>query len=253
MDNKSFVFYKSFLDSIRILPEEERLKAYDAIAGFAIYGEEPQDSGLFRAIFEMAKPQIEANQKRRADGSRGGRPKKDDDDLEDEEADETKGYENEKPVVSENKTSGYENKKPNVNVNDNVNANENTNVKESIRTPARETAKKHGKYEWVKLTDSQYSKLCADLGVEETERCIRYVDESAQSTGNKNKWRDWNLVIRRCSRDKWGVKATGARDRPQNKFINFKQRDNDLDALAAKLAVNSMKRNTTEADYAESS
>ena len=25
--------------------------------------------------------------------------------------------------------------------------------------------------------------------------------------GNKNKWRDWNLVIRKCSRERWGIRA----------------------------------------------
>ncbi len=67
----------------------------------------------------------------------------------------------------------------------------------------------HGEYGWVKLTDEQYDRLLDDLGAQELERCIRYVDESAQSTGNKNKWKDWNLVIRKCSRDGWG--KTGGR------------------------------------------
>lgn len=63
----------------------------------------------------------------------------------------------------------------------------------------------HGRYGWVKLSDGEYSCLLNELGESELERCIAYVDESAQSTGNKNKWRDWNLVIRRCHRDGWGL------------------------------------------------
>lgn len=73
----------------------------------------------------------------------------------------------------------------------------------------------HGEYGWVKLTDAQYVKLTEDLGAEETARCIAHVDQSAQSTGNKNHWRDWYLVVRRCSREGWGQKpkerATAAR------------------------------------------
>ena len=61
-----------------------------------------------------------------------------------------------------------------------------------------------GQYGWVKLTDDQYARLVTDLGQEEADRCITYVDECAQSTGNKNKWRDWNLTVRRCNRDGWG-------------------------------------------------
>lgn len=63
----------------------------------------------------------------------------------------------------------------------------------------------YGQYGWVKLSDEEYSRLLNDLGEAEVKRCIAYVDESAQSTGNKNKWRDWNLVIRRCHRDGWGL------------------------------------------------
>lgn len=67
--------------------------------------------------------------------------------------------------------------------------------------------KKYGDFGWVKLTDEEHNRLVNDLGKAEVERCIRYVDEAAQSTGNKNKWRDWNLTIRRCSRDGWGLQS----------------------------------------------
>lgn len=69
--------------------------------------------------------------------------------------------------------------------------------------PAR---KSYGKFGWVKLTDEEYNRLLNDLGEAEVKRCIAYVDESAQTTGNKNKWRDWNLVVRKCSREGWGRK-----------------------------------------------
>jgi hypothetical protein len=77
----------------------------------------------------------------------------------------------------------------------------------SAATPALEkklTRKKYGQYGWIKLSDEEYSRLLNDLGETELKRCIAYIDEAAQSNGNKNKWRDWNLVIRRCSRDRWG-------------------------------------------------
>lgn len=64
--------------------------------------------------------------------------------------------------------------------------------------------KSYGTYGWIKLTDEEYSRLLNELGPDELKRCIAYVDESAQATGNKNKWRDWNLVLRKCHRDGWG-------------------------------------------------
>jgi len=39
-------------------------------------------------------------------------------------------------------------------------------------------------------------------------RCVRvaYIDESAAMTVNKNKWKNWNLVLRKATREKWGMK-----------------------------------------------
>jgi hypothetical protein len=71
------------------------------------------------------------------------------------------------------------------------------------KPPAR---KSYGKFGWVKLTDEEYHRLSNDFGEAEVKRCIAYVDESAQTTGNKNKWRDSNLVVRKCHREGWGMK-----------------------------------------------
>lgn len=74
--------------------------------------------------------------------------------------------------------------------------------------------RKYGQYGWVKLTEEEYQNLLKDLGENEVKRCIYYIDESAQSSGNKNNWKDWNLVIRRCSRDGWG-KGKGVSSLPK--------------------------------------
>ena len=74
-------------------------------------------------------------------------------------------------------------------------------------SPAEEPQRhRHGANGWVLLTDEQYKKLLHDLGPAELERCITYVDESAQITKNKNGWKDWNLLIRKCHREQWGAK-----------------------------------------------
>lgn len=77
----------------------------------------------------------------------------------------------------------------------------------AVPAPAKHA---YGEYGWVKLTDKQYAKLLKEYGQTELDRCIRYVDESAQSNGNKNKWKDWNVVVQKCHREGWGLK----RDRP---------------------------------------
>lgn len=71
------------------------------------------------------------------------------------------------------------------------------------------TRHKYGEYGWVRLSDEEHDRLLNELGEAELTRCITYVDESAQSNGNKNKWKDWNLVIRKCARDRWGMSKGG--------------------------------------------
>jgi hypothetical protein len=77
-------------------------------------------------------------------------------------------------------------------------------ISESKRdAPARQ---KYGEYGWVRLSDEEHAHLLKDLKQAELDRCIKHVDESAQSTGNKNGWKDWNLTIRKCNRDGWGIR-----------------------------------------------
>ena len=127
--------------------------------------------------FEEYEARTEVN---RENGSKGGRPRKD------------KTGENQKNQMGFKKPTRTEKTRS-----------ENSECR--MQKTEVDTAHAYGEYKWVKLTDSQYAKLQQDLGQSELDRCIRYVDESAQQTGNKNKWRDWNLVIRRCHRDGWGL------------------------------------------------
>lgn len=104
----------------------------------------------------------------------------------------------------------------------------NPNPKESA--PARRA---HGQYQWVRLTDEEYSRLLADLGETELARCIAYVDEAAQSTGNKNKWKDWNLTLRKCHRDGWGLdrRANRSASAPRD-YSSLKDSFSSLDDIA---------------------
>jgi len=83
-------------------------------------------------------------------------------------------------------------------------------------------AKKHkrGEYGWVMLTDDEYERLTTEYGENAVGYYIAYVDESAQSTKNKNKWRDWNLVVRKAIRDKWGNYAS-ENSGPGNPFMDM--------------------------------
>lgn len=98
---------------------------------------------------------------------------------------------------------------------DNVEEAEEITFGNKKRVSSAATRHEYGAYRWVKLTDEEYNRLLADLGERELTRCIAYIDESAQSTGNKNRWKDWNLVIRKCHRENWGVSAKGAETKPR--------------------------------------
>lgn len=94
----SLIFYSSFAKAIKRLPDAEQLKALWAIIDYGLDDMEPEDDGgTYMSIFDMAKPQIDANIKRKADGAKGGRPAKH------INIEETNGYEDEKPVVNKKK------------------------------------------------------------------------------------------------------------------------------------------------------
>lgn len=80
--------------------------------------------------------------------------------------------------------------------------------------PTRDRQRSFDKFGWVKLSQQAHDALTAEMGQGELQRCIDYLDEAAQITGNKNKWRDFGLVIRKCSREQWGLDGRGRKDVP---------------------------------------
>ena len=60
----SVLFYRSFYDALKNIPPDERLKVYDAIMEYGMYDRDPDLDGVSLAIFLLAKPQIDANNKR---------------------------------------------------------------------------------------------------------------------------------------------------------------------------------------------
>ena len=113
---ESFVFYQSFYEALKELPDNVRLKLYDMISVYALTGEEVECSGIEKAVFSLIKPQIKANNQRYLNGcnaaefgARGGRPRKPQSDSENN-PEETPRKPQKKPKKTPNE---------NVNVNDN--------------------------------------------------------------------------------------------------------------------------------------
>ena len=78
MERESFIWYSSFSNAIKALPDEDQLKLFRYITDYWIYGIEPEDwKTVANALFCLVKPQIDANNKRYKDWKKWWRPKKD--------------------------------------------------------------------------------------------------------------------------------------------------------------------------------
>lgn len=75
MERDSFIFYRSWLEAILNLPRDLQGDVLLAITRYAILGDTSADGlkPIARAMLAMAKPQIDANNQRYANGCNGGR------------------------------------------------------------------------------------------------------------------------------------------------------------------------------------
>lgn len=113
----SFIFYRSFFETIEDLEDNQQLQIYKAIAEYSLNDKSIKLEGISKTIFRLIEPQLLANKKRFINGSKGaehgvkgGRPKTP-----------------KKPLDNPNLTP---NKNNNLNVN--VNLNENLNLKSKL-------------------------------------------------------------------------------------------------------------------------
>lgn len=79
--------------------------------------------------------------------------------------------------------------------------NKEINNKETKET--KSTRHKYGKYQRILLTNDEYDKLCEEFGVDYIHKVIERVDEYVEENNNKNKYKNFNLVIRKAIRDNW--------------------------------------------------
>ena len=75
MERESFIFYKSFYDSIKELAPEEQVQIYDAIFKYQFEAKEIELKGICKSIFTLIIPQLKANNKSYLNGLKGGAPK----------------------------------------------------------------------------------------------------------------------------------------------------------------------------------
>lgn len=72
---ESYIFYASFYEAMKYLPDADYVAVSKAINEYALYGNEIELSGIGQAFFQLIKPQLDANNRRRDAGLKGGAPR----------------------------------------------------------------------------------------------------------------------------------------------------------------------------------
>ena len=120
-ERKGFTFYRSYYEAISLLPVEDQLTVYKAIMEYSLNGSTPktEEMSLCAQLLIMAfMPNLEANNRRYLNGTRGGEARKaNPTPKENHPESKTEA----KPKQEESKRKANENE--NDNVNDNVNYN----------------------------------------------------------------------------------------------------------------------------------
>ena len=75
INRKSFVFYDSFYKAMKNLNKDEKVEYIDAMCQYSLYDITIEMNPKIEGMFELVKPQIDANIKKREDGKKGGRPR----------------------------------------------------------------------------------------------------------------------------------------------------------------------------------
>ena len=77
MERSSFVFYKTWWEAIKNLPRDVQGDVLTAIVEYGLNGETTEQlKPITKALLELVKPQIDANNQRFINGSKGGRKTK---------------------------------------------------------------------------------------------------------------------------------------------------------------------------------
>ena len=202
---ESFIFYKSFYDSLKGMDEKTQGKCLMALADYALNGNEPSCEPEVMMFFILAKPQIDANNQRYENGCKGGRPKN---------QTETKT----KPKYNQKETKDEPN--DNVNDNDNVNVKEKEIDKEKVAIAS---------LRFQKPTVEQVRSYSKQQGYVLDEQAFwDFYESKGWKVGNQP-MKDWQAAVRnwvRKDKQRFGYDNTKSRQK-----IAFEKAYNNLQAL----------------------
>lgn len=185
----TFIFYRSFKESMSDLSDADKLIMYEAITDYSLDMKEPELTGFPKALFSLIRPFLDANTQRWKNGCKGGAPKGNKNNRFSKSTTEVQ------PEVNQSTTEVQANKDKNVNKDKNKDINkENTIVSKkdelSLSSPSEEFIKfnqwldKHCPFVLkvkTQMTEPEYQKLLAKY----TKKEISDVLESL------NNWNDF--------------------------------------------------------------
>lgn len=123
----SYVFYRSFAEAIESLPAETYKAVMVALNKYAMDGITPELTGIEQTIFMLAKPQIDANNRKYENGKKGAAYGKDGGRPPQEAPKQTPKEPQENPTETPPEPQEAPKQTPNANVNENENVNDNAN------------------------------------------------------------------------------------------------------------------------------
>ena len=183
MNRDSFVFYKSFYEAIKNIPEEEQLKLYNAICEYSLFDIIPNlPDGIAKAMFILMKPNIDnANARYKAsveNGKRGGRPRK-------KQGENNLDKTQQKPNNNLDKTQ----QKPKQNLNDNVDVDVNVNDNDN-------NISKKATTKFKKPTIEEVENYCKERNNNiNAESFIDHYEANGWKVG-RNSMKDWKAAVR---------------------------------------------------------
>lgn len=185
----TFIFYRSFKESMSDLSDADKLIMYEAITDYSLDMKEPELTGFPKALFSLIRPFLDANTQRWKNGCKGGAPKGNKNNRFSKSTTEVQ------PEVNQSTTEVQANKDKNVNKDKNKDINKESTIVSkkdelSLSSPSEELIKfnqwldKHCPFVLkvkTQMTEPEYQKLLAKY----TKKEICDVLESL------NNWKDF--------------------------------------------------------------
>lgn len=194
----SVLFYRSFYDALKNIPPDERLKVYDAIMEYGMYDRDPDLDGVALAIFLLAKPQIDANNKRYENGCKAKK----------------------KRTVSETEANSKQDSSE-------CEAKEKEKVKEKVKVKDNNKIFKPPTVDDVRAYCTERSNNV------DPQYFVDFYESKGWMIG-KNKMKDWKAAVRTWERSETKTRQEGTAKLTKD-HNNFERRQYDMDALERSL------------------